>query len=37
LALALELGLPIWSNDRDFDGLPVDVYPTARLLKLLET
>jgi predicted nucleic acid-binding protein len=35
-ALALKLKIPIWSNDRDFEGLPLDVYPTARLLKLLE-
>ncbi len=35
-ALALKLNIPIWSNDRDFEGLPIDVYPTARLLKLLE-
>ena len=34
-ALALKLDVPIWSNDNDFKVLPIDVYPTARLLKLL--
>jgi predicted nucleic acid-binding protein len=34
-ALALAKGIPIWSNDRDFDDIPhVIVYPTAKLLKL---
>lgn len=37
LALALALGIPVWSNDRDFEGLPVTYYPTAVLLKLLES
>ncbi len=37
LALALRLGVPIWSNDRDFEGLGVTVYPTAVLLKILRT
>lgn len=35
LALALSQRIPIWSNDRDFEGLGVDCYPTARLLKVL--
>jgi predicted nucleic acid-binding protein len=34
-ALALELRIPIWSNDRAFEGLPIQLYPTARLLKTL--
>jgi predicted nucleic acid-binding protein len=34
-ALALKLGVPIWSNDKDFEELPLDVYPTAKLLKIL--
>ena len=35
-ALALKEGIPIWSNDRDFEKLSLQVYPTAQLLKLLE-
>jgi predicted nucleic acid-binding protein len=34
-ALALKLEIPIWSNDRDFEGLPIALYPTAKLLKML--
>ncbi len=34
-ALALKLGVPIWSNDNDFKELPLDLYPTAKLLKVL--
>lgn len=34
-ALALKLQIPIWSNDRDFEGLPIEIYPTAKLLKAL--
>ena len=34
-ALALKLEIPIWSNDRDFEELPLITYPTARLLKIL--
>jgi predicted nucleic acid-binding protein len=34
-ALALMLEIPIWSNDRDFEEVPLIVYPTARLLKIL--
>lgn len=34
-ALALKLKIPIWSNDRDFEDVPVDLYPTAKLLKIL--
>lgn len=33
LALAFELGCPIWSNDRDFEGLGIRVYGTPDLLK----
>jgi predicted nucleic acid-binding protein len=35
LALARSLGLPIWSNDRDFQSVKVDCYSTARLLRAL--
>lgn len=35
LALALERGLPIWSNDNDYDHTGITVYPTAVLLKIL--
>ena len=34
-ALGLKLEIAIWSNDRDFEGLPIAVYPTAKLLKML--
>ncbi len=34
-ALALKLNVPIWSNDRDLNELPLEVYPTAKLLKIL--
>jgi predicted nucleic acid-binding protein len=34
-ALALKLQIPIWSNDRDFEGMPIETYPTAKLLKAL--
>ena len=34
-ALALKLQIPIWSNDRDFEGVPIEIYPTAKLLKAL--
>lgn len=36
LALAWMLRLPLWSNDRDFEGLAVERYTTARLLRALE-
>lgn len=35
LALARLLGLPIWSNDKDFETLDVPCYSTARLLRAL--
>ncbi|MBV9188181.1 MAG: PIN domain nuclease [Acidobacteria bacterium] len=34
-ALALKLGIPIWSNDRDFDEFPTGTFSTAKLLKVL--
>jgi len=37
LALALTREIPIWSNDRDFEALTVTAYPTAVLLKILES
>ena len=36
LALALKENIPIWSNDRDFEKLPISVYTTAKFLKVLE-
>ena len=35
-ALALKEGVPIWSNDRDFEDLSIPVYTTAQLLKILK-
>ncbi len=32
LSLALELKRPIWSNDKDFEGLAVKVYTTLDLI-----
>ena len=37
LALARHLSLPLWSNDRDFEDIDVKCFPTAQLLKLLES
>lgn len=34
-ALALHLNIPIWSNDRDYEGFPTGVVTTAVLLKVL--
>lgn len=34
-ALALKLQIPLWSNDKDFRNLPAELYPTAKLLKIL--
>lgn len=31
-ALALKEEIPLWSNDLDFTVLPIEVYPTAKLL-----
>lgn len=36
LALAWALRLPLWSNDRDFEGREVERYPTAALLRALD-
>ncbi|MBI5675068.1 MAG: PIN domain nuclease [Nitrospirae bacterium] len=33
LALSLKLGCPIWSNDKDFEGLGVKVYTTLDLIR----
>lgn len=35
LALALTEAVPIWSQDRDFEGCGVELYTTERLLKNL--
>ncbi len=35
-ALALKEEVPIWSNDKDFEEFPLPVYPTAKLIKILE-
>jgi len=35
LALALHLRVPIWSNDKDFEKLNVDLFTTERLLRHL--
>lgn len=34
-ALALELQIPIWSNDRDYEHFPLGCFTTAKLLKIL--
>lgn len=34
LALALQLRLPLWTNDRDFEGTGTEYFTTARLLAL---
>lgn len=34
-ALALHLRIPIWSNDRDYEGFPTGILTTAKLLKIL--
>lgn len=36
LALARQLGLALWSNDRDLFGHGVECLPTARLIRKLE-
>lgn len=35
LALSMKLEVPIWSNDRDFTDLGIEVYTTVKLLKIL--
>ena len=34
LALTLKLGIPLWTNDRDFEETEVEQFPTARLLAM---
>ena len=34
-ALALHLRIPIWSNDRDYEGFPTGVVTTAVLIRIL--
>jgi predicted nucleic acid-binding protein len=36
LALALHLGLPVWSNDSDFEETGVEWYTTAQILKRID-
>ncbi|MBI5026654.1 MAG: PIN domain nuclease [Nitrospirae bacterium] len=36
LALAMKLKVPVWSNDNDFKHSGVEVFTTARLLKILK-
>ncbi len=36
LALAVHSGVPIWSNDKDFEDAGVDWFTTAELLKKLD-
>jgi predicted nucleic acid-binding protein len=36
-ALALKLQVPIWSNDRDYEGFRFGLFTTAQLLKALGT
>jgi predicted nucleic acid-binding protein len=35
LALALRFEIPLWSNDRDFEGLNIDLFTTEHLLRHL--
>jgi predicted nucleic acid-binding protein len=35
LALALQLGVPVWSNDNDFEDAGIEWFTTAQLLKRL--
>ncbi len=35
LALALQFEIPVWSTDRDFEGLRADLFTTERLLRRL--
>jgi predicted nucleic acid-binding protein len=34
-ALALKLNIPIWTNDNDFNDVPLPIYTTAQLLRVL--
>lgn len=36
LALSLKLKVPVWTNDRDFQHSGVELYTTAKLLKILK-
>lgn len=36
LALSIKLHIPVWSNDRDFKNSGIEVYTTAKLLKILK-
>jgi len=36
LALALHLDVPVWSNDRDFERLGVELFTTEKLLRHLK-
>jgi hypothetical protein len=36
LALALHVGLPVWSNDDDFEDAGIAWYTTAEILKRLD-
>lgn len=36
LALAMKLRVPVWSNDRDFKHAGIEVFTTAKLLKILK-
>ena len=36
LALAMKLETPIWSNDNDFKDSGIEIYTTAKLLKILK-
>ncbi|MBI5057948.1 MAG: PIN domain nuclease [Nitrospirae bacterium] len=36
LALAMKLKVPVWSNDRDFKHSGIEVFTTAKLLKILK-
>jgi predicted nucleic acid-binding protein len=35
LALALHFRIPLWSDDRDFEGIGIEQYTTSTLLKRL--
>lgn len=35
-ALAIQRGVPVWSNDSDFEGVGVEWYTTAAVLAVLE-
>ncbi len=35
LALALHFDIPVWSNDRDFENLPIEVFNTEAVLRRL--